>query len=103
MTEVGEVELAVPRDRAGTFEPVTVPKHQRRLEGLSGNVNARFRRAIRHRGHLSNDQPAMKVLYLVARAKRQNHENMTGRINGRKTTLNTLTVHYGDRIADHIR
>ena len=30
-TEVGRVDLRVPRDRAGTFEPVTVPKHQRRL------------------------------------------------------------------------
>jgi transposase-like protein len=37
-TEIGEVELAVPRDRNGTFEPVTVPKHQRRLDGLAGNV-----------------------------------------------------------------
>ena len=38
-TDVGEVDLRVPRDApAGTFEPVTVPKHQRRLEGLSGNV-----------------------------------------------------------------
>src|SRR4051794_29083174 len=25
-TEIGEVELRVPRDRNGTFEPVTVPK-----------------------------------------------------------------------------
>ena len=33
-TEIGEVDLRVPRDRAGTFEPVTVPKHQRRLDGL---------------------------------------------------------------------
>ena len=37
-TEIGDVELAVPRDRNGTFEPVTVPKHQRRLDGLAGNV-----------------------------------------------------------------
>ena len=36
--EIGEVDLAVPRDRAGAFEPATVPKHRRRLEGLSGNV-----------------------------------------------------------------
>src|SRR5438128_2338667 len=28
-TEIGEVELRVPRDRRGTFEPVTVPKYQR--------------------------------------------------------------------------
>ena len=37
-TEVGEVEVLMPRDRAGTFEPVTIPKHQRRLDGLTGNV-----------------------------------------------------------------
>jgi len=37
-TEIGEVEVLMPRDRAGTFEPVTVPKHQRRLDGLTGNV-----------------------------------------------------------------
>ena len=37
-TEIGEIDLRVPCDRAGPFEPVTVPKHQRRLDGLSGNV-----------------------------------------------------------------
>jgi putative transposase len=37
-TDVGDVRLRMPRDRDGTFEPATVPKHQRRLDGLSGNV-----------------------------------------------------------------
>jgi putative transposase len=37
-TDVGDVALRMPRDRNGTFEPATVPKHQRRLDGLSGNV-----------------------------------------------------------------
>jgi transposase-like protein len=37
-TDIGEVGLRMPRDRNGTFEPQTVPKHQRRLDGLSGNV-----------------------------------------------------------------
>jgi transposase-like protein len=37
-TEIGQVELAIPRDRAGTFEPVTVPKYQRQLDGLAANV-----------------------------------------------------------------
>jgi transposase-like protein len=36
--EVGQVELAIPGDRAGTFEPVTVPKYARQLDGLAGNV-----------------------------------------------------------------
>jgi putative transposase len=33
-TEVGDVDLATPRDRAGTFEPRLVPKGARRTGGL---------------------------------------------------------------------
>src|SRR5262245_52544199 len=33
-TEIGKVGLRVPRDRNATFDPVTVPKGQRRLDGL---------------------------------------------------------------------
>jgi len=33
-TDAGPVELAVPRDRAGSFEPKIVAKHQTRLEGF---------------------------------------------------------------------
>ena len=67
------------------------------------SLNARFRRAVRHRGHFPNEQAAMKVLYLVATTKRKGRENLTGKTNGWKAILNTLTVHYGDRIADHIK
>jgi putative transposase len=63
------------------------------------SLNARFRRAVRHRGHFPNEQAALKVLHLVATAKRPNRENLTGRINGWKHILNTLTIHYGDRIS----
>jgi putative transposase len=34
-TEIGPVDVAVPRDRAGTFEPVLLPKNATRLGGLS--------------------------------------------------------------------
>lgn len=37
-TEVGEVELAIPRDRAGTFTPRLVPKGSRRLGGLDDMI-----------------------------------------------------------------
>ena len=67
------------------------------------SLNARFRRAVRHRGHFPNEQAAMKILYLVATARRKNRTNLTGKTNSWTTILNTLTVHYGDRIADHIR
>lgn len=46
VTEIGEVGLRVPRDRAGTFEPVTVPKYQRRLDGLSGNVISLYAKGL---------------------------------------------------------
>jgi transposase-like protein len=38
LTEVGPVEIDVPRDRNGTFEPATVRKRQRRLEGVDSMV-----------------------------------------------------------------
>jgi len=37
-TEAGPVRVAVPRDRAGTFEPVLVPKGDRRTSGISDTV-----------------------------------------------------------------
>jgi transposase-like protein len=37
-TDVGEVRLTVPRDRAGTFAPAVVPKHSRRLAGFDDAV-----------------------------------------------------------------
>ena len=36
LTKAGPVEIAVPRDRAGSFEPVVVAKRQRRLGGDRG-------------------------------------------------------------------
>jgi len=45
-TDVGNVELRMPRDRNGTFEPATVPKHQRRLDGLSGNVVSLYAKGL---------------------------------------------------------
>jgi len=62
------------------------------------SLNARFRHAVRRRGHFPTEQSALKVLYLVAIEKRTNRANPTGQINGWKTILNALTIHYGDRI-----
>lgn len=38
LTEVGPVELAIPRDRDGSFEPQIVRKRQRRLTGVEDMV-----------------------------------------------------------------
>src|ERR1700691_3370292 len=45
-TDVGPVELRMPRDRQGTFEPVTVPKHVRRLDGLGANVISLYAKGL---------------------------------------------------------
>jgi transposase-like protein len=46
LTDDGPVDLAVPRDRAGTFEPVLVPKHARRLPGFDDKVLALYARGL---------------------------------------------------------
>jgi putative transposase len=38
LTQVGPVEIDVPRDRVGSFEPRIVRKRQRRLDGIDGIV-----------------------------------------------------------------
>jgi len=38
ITEIGPVEIDVPRDRDGSFEPKTVKKRQRRLHGVDSMV-----------------------------------------------------------------
>ena len=40
LTDVGPVQLEVPRDRDGTFEPKTVKKRQRRLGGVGAMVTS---------------------------------------------------------------
>ncbi len=51
----GPLPLQVPRDRQGSFEPVLVPKRQRRLEGFDEKVLALYARGLTTReiqGHL---------------------------------------------------
>jgi transposase-like protein len=40
--ELGEVTIATPRDRAGSFEPQLVPKYQRRMPGFDEKVLALY-------------------------------------------------------------
>jgi putative transposase len=54
-TESGPVQVRVPRDRNGSFEPQAVPKHRRRLEGFDDKVLALYARGMSTRdiqGHL---------------------------------------------------
>jgi len=54
-TDSGSVEIDVPRDRAGTFDPQLVRKRQRRLEGFDDKVLSLYARGMTTReiqGHL---------------------------------------------------
>ncbi|MDH5774137.1 MAG: IS256 family transposase [Nitrospirota bacterium] len=54
-TSNGDLPLEVPRDRQGRFEPLLVPKRQRRLEGFDEKVLALYARGLTTRdiqGHL---------------------------------------------------
>ena len=48
ITEIGPVELDVPRDRDGSFEPVIVPKRQRRLGGVDQMVLSLSAKGLTH-------------------------------------------------------
>ena len=46
MTEEGSVRIAVPRDRDGTFEPILIPKHERRFTGFDDKIVAMYARGM---------------------------------------------------------
>ena len=48
ITDIGPIELDVPRDRAGTFEPVIVAKRKRRLGGVDQMVLSLSAKGLTH-------------------------------------------------------
>jgi putative transposase len=62
------------------------------------SLNARFRRSTRVRGHFPNEQSAIKVLYLTIRRTDGRGGNVVGIVRGWKSILNTLALHYPERI-----
>jgi putative transposase len=59
--ETGELTIAAPRDRDGTFEPIIVPKHQRRLPGFDEKILALYAKGMTTR----DIQSIVKELYGV--------------------------------------
>lgn len=59
VSEHGEINIGVPRDRNGDFEPKVVAKHQRRMEGLDEKILALYARGMTVR----DIQSELKDLY----------------------------------------
>ena len=45
-TDIGQVRIDVPRDRAGSFEPAVLPKHVRRLGGFNEAVISLYAKGL---------------------------------------------------------
>jgi putative transposase len=59
--DMGELALATPRDRHGTFEPQLIAKHQRRLSGFDEKILALYAKGMTTR----DIQDVVKELYGV--------------------------------------
>src|SRR5687767_2976814 len=46
LTDDGALDLAIPRDREGTFEPQLIPKHARRFTGFDEKILALYARGL---------------------------------------------------------
>ncbi len=56
LTDDGPLRIDVPRDRAGTFEPQLIPKHERRFAGFDERIVSMYARGMTMReiqGHLA--------------------------------------------------
>jgi putative transposase len=46
LTDTGAVRIEVPRDRLGSFEPILIPKHERRFTGFDDKIIAMYARGM---------------------------------------------------------
>jgi transposase-like protein len=75
ITEVGPVELDVPRDRDGTFEPRIVPKRARRLTGVDELVIS-----LVAKGLTTGEVQAHLVDSYGAKVSKETISNITGQV-----------------------
>ena len=61
LTDAGAVPVKIPRDRNGTYEPLLIPKHSRRLEGFNSIVLSLVSRGMTTRDVQSHLAAAYQV------------------------------------------
>jgi putative transposase len=62
------------------------------------SLNARYRRAVKARGHFRSEQAAMKCLYLVTRSLDPTGIGRARRAVRWKPALNAFSITFGDRL-----
>lgn len=61
LTKDEEIELKIPRDRKGEFEPLIIPKHKRRFDGFDSKITSMFARGM----SLNDIKDHLKEIYGV--------------------------------------
>jgi len=70
-TEVGEVTVQIPRDRAGTFPPAVVPRYARRLAGFDEAVISLYAKGmttgdiVNHLADVYGDEVSRDLVFKV--------------------------------------
>lgn len=57
LTDIGDIDIAIPRDRNGEFNPKIIKKHQRRFDGFDDKIISMYSRGMTTRdiqGHLKD-------------------------------------------------
>lgn len=70
----------------------------RKGNGLRTEANARYRRAVRARGHFPNDAAALKCLYLVTRSLEPTGRGRARWVTRWKPALNAFAIAFEGRI-----
>ncbi len=99
ITDIGPVEVDVPRDRTGTFEPIIVAKRQRRLGGVDQMVLSLSAKGLTHGEICAHLEEIYATKVYLARMSL----DPTGRgrqrwMNRWKPALNAFTIAFPGRI-----
>lgn len=100
-SSMGTIDLDIPRDRKGDFEPQIVKKNQTDISNIEDttnsieNFNRQLRKVTKSKTIFPTDDALFKILYL---AMMDVTEKWTGKAWDWGLTLDQLCIYFGDRI-----
>jgi putative transposase len=89
------------RRNAGWFGKISTTSDRRLISLFNSSMeslNARYRRAVKARGHFPTEQAAMKCLYLVTRSLDPRATGQTRWAMRWKPALNAFAITFADRM-----